>query len=381
MNQKQRTLRAVLERTQDAKLAQSLLAQVGQLLNEVDADSGALLLFRLGQRYEEAGLWPLVAEVDQLLAERYPEHPLVRPAQLWLLHYYTSGEVAWRLHGPQRHGKADSAVPGGRLERATALAQQIQRTCPQLYTLPEIGFALAAAQRHGGAAKQAERFYLAQARGAGGGLWRDCARGEQWLADPKGTAPRPVLPCVAAPGKPHLDGHLDDAIWKQAERAELHGVRPEENCPASVQLAYDDQFLYLALDFQKAPGAPYEAASGPRRRDADLSGQDRVEIFLDVDRDYATYYRLTIDHRGWTSEACWGDTSWNPQWFVASDAAEGHWTIEAAVPWDQLGAPPTAHSAWGLGVQRIIPGVGFQSWNAPASLEGLPEGFGYLVFQ
>jgi hypothetical protein len=30
---------------------------------------------------------------------------------------------------------------------------------------------------------------------------------------------------------------------------------------------------------------------------------------------------------------------------------------------------------------RIVPGVGFQSWNTPAAVEVIPEGFGYLVFE
>lgn len=377
LTQKQRNLRAVLERTQDPQLAQSLLAQVSKLLDEVDADSGALLLFRLGHRYEAAGLWPLAAEVYPLLADRYPQHPLTRPAMLWLLHYYSSGEVAARVGGP-KHG----AAAGGRLEQAQIVAQQIQRTCPQLSTMPEIGFALAAAQRQGGAARQAERFYQTQARSTGGGLWHDCARGEQWLADPRGPCVRPVLRCQTASAKPHLDGRLDDDLWKQAERAELHGTRPEENWPTTVQIAYDDQFLYLGVDCQHAAGVRYDMAQGTRPRDADLSAEDRLELLVDVDRDYATFLRLTVDSRGWTSEACWGDASWNPTWFVAAATDNGHWTIEAALPLEQLSAEPIhAQSAWALGLQRIIPGVGLQSWNTPASLEGLPEGFGYLVFQ
>jgi hypothetical protein len=103
---------------------------------------------------------------------------------------------------------------------------------------------------------------------------------------------------------------------------------------------------------------------------------------LDLDRDFATYYRLAVDHRGWTADDCWGDTTWNPTWFVASAVAEGEWTIEAAIPLDQLsGEPPAAGTAWAMGIQRIVPGVGFQSWNAPAAIDVMPEGFGYLVFE
>ena len=101
------------------------------------------------------------------------------------------------------------------------------------------------------------------------------------------------------------------ALW--GKRAKQHGLR----CYLAVR-------LFGPRD--------YTGAKGPRPRDPDLSAHDRVEVMLDVDRDFGTYYRLTIDHRGWPSEGCWGDRTWNPTWFVAADASEGTWTAEAAVP-------------------------------------------------
>jgi hypothetical protein len=147
-------------------------------------------------------------------------------------------------------------------------------------------------------------------------------------------------------------------------------------------LAYDDEFLYLAINCRQAPGADYPAAEGPRPRDPDLRSRDRVEVLLDLDRDYATYYRLSIDHRGWPAEDCWGDSTWNPTWFVAAGTAEGTWTAEAAIPLDQLtGRYPRSQDVWALGIQRTVPGVGFQSWSTPAAATVMPEGFGYLIFE
>jgi len=121
---------------------------------------------------------------------------------------------------------------------------------------------------------------------------------------------------------------------------------------------------------------------GPRPRDADLESHDRLELLIDLDRDYATYFRLAVDHRGWTAESCWGDRSWNPQWFVAVSSQPKSWSIEAAIPLRELtGATPGAKTAWAIGLQRIVPGVGFQSWTAPASADIQPQGFGYLLFE
>jgi len=58
------------------------------------------------------------------------------------------------------------------------------------------------------------------------------------------------------------------------------------------------------------------------------------------------------------------------------------WTAEAAIPLDQLtGRPPTARTAWAIGIQRTVPGVGFQSWSTPAAAKVMAKGFGYLVFE
>ena len=147
-------------------------------------------------------------------------------------------------------------------------------------------------------------------------------------------------------------------------------------------MAYDDQFLYLAVHCREAPGVAYPPGEGVRPRDPDLSAHDRVDVLVDLDRDFVTYFRLTVDHRGWTGEACWGDATWNPTWFVAAAASEGNWTVEAAIPLDQLtGQYPKSRDVWAVGIQRTVPGVGFQSWNTPAATEVIPEGFGYVIFQ
>jgi hypothetical protein len=126
----------------------------------------------------------------------------------------------------------------------------------------------------------------------------------------------------------------------------------------------------------------YEPAPTPRPRDADLTARDRVDILIDIDRDFATYYQLSFDYRGFTAESLWGDPAWNPTWFVAANLTDEAWTVEAAVPLDQItGQHPKLRDVWTVGVQRTIPGVGFQSWSTPASTQVMPEGFGYLIFQ
>ncbi|HEY1066866.1 MAG TPA: hypothetical protein VGE52_12175, partial [Pirellulales bacterium] len=102
----------------------------------------------------------------------------------------------------------------------------------------------------------------------------------------------------------------------------------------------------------------------------------------DLDRDWVTAYRLTVDSRGWTTEDCWGDPSWNPTWFVAASDKADRWSVEMAIPWEELSAKaPQAGDVWAVGAIRTTPGAGVQSWTQPAVAEGMQPDFGYLMFQ
>ena len=183
--------------------------------------------------------------------------------------------------------------------------------------------------------------------------------------------------------RPRLDGQLTDDIWRTATRLELSSAQHDDDAwPAAAMLAGDAEFLYLAISCRQAPTATYPDTPGPRPRDPDLSDRDRVDVLIDTDRDYASYYRLTVDHRGWCGEACFGNVQWNPTWYVANAISGDEWTIEAAIAWTEL-APqgPQTNDVWAFGVQRIVPGVGVQAFTQPASVDPRPEGFALLVFQ
>jgi photosystem II stability/assembly factor-like uncharacterized protein/tetratricopeptide (TPR) repeat protein len=381
--QRRRHTEAILDQAaRDPQAALRLLAQSDELTRGLDPAGAASILYRLADRYAAAGRGDLAAEAFELLADHYPDDPLCRPALVWLLQYYASGEEA------QRARAAGAAAPawgsaGSRLDRAVAVAARIARSHPDLFADPAVRFPAAAAYRQQGQPQQAQRLYAMLGRGGGSDAWSACARGELWLLQPKGAAPKPTLLCVAAPAKPRLDGRLDDAVWRRAKPVALRSsLHDDAQWPATVMLAHDDEFLYIAVQCRQAPGARYEDAGGRRLRDADLSAHDRVDVLIDLDRDFATYYRLTIDHRGWTADSCWGDSTWDPTWYVAARTEGGRWTAEAAVPLGQLTARRvTAQTVWAVGLQRTVPGVGFQSWTTPARTTVAPEGFGYLTFE
>jgi hypothetical protein len=229
---------------------------------------------------------------------------------------------------------------------------------------------LAAVHRKQGLTKQSDQYYLEVSRLRSHDAWWACAAGERWLKDPQDIPPKEVMHAPSGP-KPRLDGRLDDDIWQRARSAALHGNEGDEEEPtAYAKIAYDEEFLYIGVECRKVTGADYSSSDAPRPYDADLREHDRVDIFVDLDRDWSTFYRLSIDHRGWTGEACWGDKTWNPQWFVAAATDDDTWTVEAAIPLAELtGEVPKPKHVWAIGLQRTLPGVGFQSWTYRRALD------------
>ncbi|MEX0937980.1 MAG: YCF48-related protein [Pirellulales bacterium] len=419
MAEKRRNMQRLLEHRQDNP---AWSGQVADLVGGLDRRSAGEVLYQLGHQYYQRGQWQSAADALEMFVMQYPGHPLAESASGWLIQFYSSGEAAWRMRkgnfavaqqsavsppiaaaavprdgGDLRaaaaalplagrtqvqHAVGDSSDP--HLEQALRLSRQLERLQPELFATPEVRFPLAVAQRKLGYHNSAERYFLGMRRTRPEDAWWSCAQGERWLVEPTGVAPKPIWKCARAAERPHLDGQLDDACWQAARDVQLQGTGTSEGdaSPASAKLAYDGEFLYIALSCRKARQFQYKASDAPRPRDPELSAFDRVDLLIDVDRDYATFYRLTIDHRGWTGEACWQDATWDPTWYVAAADQPDRWTAEAAIPWTELvDTPPDSNYVWAVGVQRTVPGAGFQSWSLPADPAVVPQGFGYLIFQ
>jgi hypothetical protein len=392
--QKKRNIDALLERTeQDPQGAVQLAAQMGDLLGTLESAMAGQVLYQLADRYYRNGQWEQAAETFDLLATRYPDHALTPPALAWLVQYFSSSEAAWRAQSKQRVNRTGGGSLVADLNadprsddsaRAVALAKVLESTRPSLALEPRIRFPLLAAWRKQGLAREVDRYLLHVRNNGQRDIWWACADGERWLADPRSSAPpKSIWPIQRAAAKPYLDGKLDDAHWQQARRVPLASpLRDDAAWPAVAMLSYDEGFLYLAASCRRPKPRESAAHDEPRPRDADLVGHDRVEFCFDLDRDWVIAYRLAVDHRGWTAEDCWQDRHWNPNWFVAAQSDAETWTIEAAVPLEELtGEFPAPRSVWAVGVQRIVPGAGFQSFSQPAAAELQPEGFGYLLFE
>jgi photosystem II stability/assembly factor-like uncharacterized protein len=415
--QKRHNVQQLLSRVgQDASQAGAMLAQLDELTDGIGDRGAGEILYEVARRYHHVGQSEAAAETLQLLLQRFPQHPLSDAAALWLVQYYSSREMALRLRktssaaapavaGAENSGSGEiSAVRVASLEtdvkpeapspkgesryadragRAVAIGKLVERRSPVLFADPRFRFPLLSAYKAQDQGKLAQQFFTSLASTAGDDPWGRCAVAEQCLQQGRGVPPKMIVPCVSASKRPRLDGRLDDELWQAARQTPLASPKQDDaSWPAACALAFDDEFLYVAVSCRKSAAADYALDDSPRPHDADLSARDRVEFHFDIDRDYATYWTLVVDCRGFTSDRLFGDATWNPTWYVARGGDDQYWTAEIAIPHRQIAwQPPKARDAWAVGIQRIVPNVGFQSATQPADVAVRPEGFGLLVFE
>jgi photosystem II stability/assembly factor-like uncharacterized protein len=414
-------------------------AQVVNLTAGLDAGSAGELLLQLADGYRQNGNLDLAADSYFLFARQFPDHPLVDSALIWLVQFYASSEAAHRAaarghqnagpsvargaltpEGVSPHSSAGEQAPSNeglqqasavveaheavptvglsredRLRRAVQLAEYFRTARPHLYAEPLVRFAEVTAQRQLGYPSEATRYFLSLRQLPGTDAWRRCATAEEWLASPSDTPPpKPLTTCRRTTTRPNLDGTLDEQFWQTADVVRLRdSERGTENIAerftdasppghCEIRLSYDNEYLYLAISCPKMAGTNYERDEGSRPRDADLARHDRVELRLDLDRDFCTAYELTVDHRGWCRESCWGDANWNPRWFIAAAESESLWKIETAIPLAELtDNPPAARHVWALSAVRTVPRVGSELWAGGSSPADSPNHFGVLIFE
>jgi hypothetical protein len=354
----------------------------------------------------------MTANTLYLLARRYPEHPLTEQSLVWLVQYYASGELAYlsdRQRAREVRGQplanVPASIPGAtpvplpndsqddsatlsadeRYERAQELGKYLEQARPAVYAEPSLRFPLAVAARNLGYSNTADKYFVLAGKSNLQPAWRQAALVERWLVEPTELPPgKPMVDCKLLQQEvPHLDGRLDDPMWGTAQPIAIGATdnrgRPTPDV-AHVRVARDLEYLYVAIECPRLGGVEYAGNSAPRTRDADLRRFDRVTLAIDKDRDYGTAFELSVDCRGWTHDACWGDRSWNPKWYVAHDLDETHWRAEIAIPWEELANPaPAVRDTWALSVSRHTPSGQETTWSG--SSRGTPEGFGLLIFR
>jgi len=417
---RRQSLEALLSLMGNGTDSERILSQAVAQFETMPDDMAARAAVDLGQQLFTRGRWTAARELLALAADRYPAHPETGQALRWLARYYSSSEVRRRLElGQQAIYQKTAFIPAvsvqesssNRLEPAITAQAIFQfngaeasrawsQACLELQAKlaafgpdylrdPATNLCLLAARRqlglHGDATKVTEALLRTWRESVevepGQDAWHDCLAAELWIGNHSSPSrrPKPLGFAAVTATRPFLDARLTEPAWQRFDPLMLTG--PGENDYATTaRFAYDDRFLYVGVRCGHPPGKQVPRVE-KRGYDADLRGHDRVEILLDLDRDYQTAYRFQIDHRGCVAEDCWGDRTWNPRWFVALEPDPSGWTAEIAIPWSELTSTPPRHGhIWAANVVRIIPEVGIQAWSHPAGTAPRLEGLGLLQF-
>lgn len=196
--------------------------------------------------------------------------------------------------------------------------------------------------------------------------------GLRWL----GFARRLAVP-------PKLNGELSEDFWNSIPPMQLTDWNTHAQLPASqLRWAYDDQYLYIGLTcpVNGQPSFPPQIVN--REYDRDLSGLDRVEFTMDVDRDYCTAFDFAVAITGETYDQCCNLQGYNPSWHVATGRSENSWTAEIAISLEDVidTRESLVGQAWAVSVRRHTADGISQSWSQLRTHSRELQGAGLLVF-
>ena len=172
------------------------------------------------------------------------------------------------------------------------------------------------------------------------------------------------LPRVNATAK--IDGVLDDEIWQQALKVELHlETNPGENTEATVEtwayLAEDGENIYVAFDARDP--SPENIRAYLRDRDTAWP-DDFVGVHFDTYNDNRRAFEFFSNPLGVQMDAIFddaanqfeGDDSWDAIWDSAGKINEKGYSVEMKIPLDQLRFQSTdGKQVWGFRVMRRYP--------------------------
>ena len=114
---------------------------------------------------------------------------------------------------------------------------------------------------------------------------------------------------------PQIDGHLDDRAWSTVPASEQftqsfpHDGDPP-SAPTRVQVAYDDESVYVAIDCTQSAARIARLT----RRDRDVS-DDRVSIDFDTAHDRRSAFHFQVSAAGVLVDGLrYEDTELNTDW-------------------------------------------------------------------
>ena len=183
------------------------------------------------------------------------------------------------------------------------------------------------------------------------------------LADepsPSDRVERRVYDSQRAEQAPTIDGHLDDAAWRQVEwSGDFLQRDPEEGVAPSQQtrfkVVYDDDAIYFAFELDDDPALVSRQLA---RRD--WFPGDWIEVNIDSYFDHRTAFSFTLSLSGArgdeyiSNDGSRWDSNWDPVWEGSARVTPQGWAAEMRIPLGQLRFSAADEQIWGLQINRRV---------------------------
>jgi hypothetical protein len=170
-----------------------------------------------------------------------------------------------------------------------------------------------------------------------------------------------ALAIRAVPGPPHVDGRLDDPVWRTAPAfGGFVQQDPNEGEPATEPtefwVTYTDDALYVAI--RAWDSKPDEISAQLTRRDED-SPSDWLLVAIDSYRDRRTAFVFSVNPAGVKQDFYLfndneDDETWDAVWEVKCSIDSLGWTAEFRIPFSQLRFSKAEEQVFGFQVAREL---------------------------
>ncbi len=160
-----------------------------------------------------------------------------------------------------------------------------------------------------------------------------------------------------------IDGHLNEEAWVEAQVIDdFIQQSPDEGQPTTerteVRMVYDAENLYIG--FECSDSEPEKVVANEMRRDGQLWQNDNVYVMLDTYGDKRQCFFFRTNALGALSDTAVTDGgenlngSWDCIWKAAGRRHDKGWTVEIAIPFNQLRFKKSDSMVWGVNFGRNI---------------------------
>lgn len=178
--------------------------------------------------------------------------------------------------------------------------------------------------------------------------------------------PNPVkrsLGAVKIEGSLKVDGHLNEAQWRQANVAsDFTQVEPFQGQKATqqteIRVLFNRQFLYFGV-FSKDSLGKKALRAIDFKRDFDFRQHDLINLSFDGFKDERNAMVFATNPYGVQRDLLafddiFYDVDWDGLWRVRTSRTDSGWVAEIAIPWQTFRYPKTADSLqdWGFNMYR-----------------------------